>query len=95
MVNVFPDTPFGQQAWLAHQRELPRLLEAARGQWVAYHGDRCLGVGPVHLRLYEECLARGFSPGELVICQIEPIEGEERIGMGVCWSNDGEPATQA
>jgi hypothetical protein len=89
MVNVFPDSTLGQQAWLAHQRELPRLLETARGQWVAYHGDGCLGVGPSPLRLYEACVARGFSPEELVICQIEPIAGQESVGMGVCWVDEG------
>jgi hypothetical protein len=89
MVNVFPDTTLGRQAWHLHQRELPRLLESSRGQWAAYRGDRFLGVGTSHLRLYEEWVGRGFSPEDLVICRIQPIEGEERFGMGVCWIAEG------
>jgi hypothetical protein len=42
MVDVFPDSLLGQQAWWAHLRELPRLLAKARGQWVAYRGDQVL-----------------------------------------------------
>ena len=95
MVNVFPDNIFGEQAWHAHQRELPRLLNNARGQWVAYHGEQCLGVSPTHLRLYEECLARGYSSEELVICQIEPIEDQESFGMSVCWSDEGGSPARA
>ena len=89
IANVFPDSPLGQQAWLAHQRDLPRLLEIAQGQWVAYRGADCLGVRSSHLRLYEECVARGFSPEELVICQVEPIAGQESVGMGACWVEEG------
>jgi hypothetical protein len=85
LANVFPDNELGRQAWAAHQRDLPALLETARGQWVAYHGGERLGIAPLHTRLYEECLARGLSPEELVICQVEPIDGVEVIGTGVCW----------
>ena len=34
-------------------------------------------------------MARGYSSEELVICQIEPIEGVESFGMGICWSDEG------
>jgi hypothetical protein len=84
MANVFPETGWGEQAWLRHQRELPRLLETERGKWVAYHGGNCLGIASTHLRLYDEWVARGVAPEELVICQIEPIEEQQSWGMGVC-----------
>jgi hypothetical protein len=91
MANIFPDSPLGEQAWAAFERDLPGLLETSRGQWAAYHGAQRLAVGPQHTRLYEECIRRGLSPDEFVICEIEPNEGYEVLGMGGCrWEEEGE-----
>jgi hypothetical protein len=82
VIDRFPANDLGEQSWAAFERELPHLLETSRGQWVAYSGDQRLGVGPLHTRLYEECVQRGFAPEELVICQIEPVLGQEGVGLG-------------
>ena len=83
IVGFFPPGEFGEKAWQALNRDLPFLLLESRGQWVAYHADERLGVGPKITELYEACLRRGFPPDECVICCIEPIEGEEAIGFGL------------
>jgi hypothetical protein len=91
MANIFPPTPLGEQAWAAFEQDLPRLLETSRGQWVAYHGSQRLAVGPQHTRLYEECIRRGLSPEEFVICQIDPFDGYEVLGLGSCrWEEESE-----
>jgi hypothetical protein len=85
MVNQFPGTELGDQAWAAFERELPELLLHHQGQWVAYHGGQRIGVGPRNTELYEDCLRRGLVPEEqCVICQIEPSEGMEVLGLGGC-----------
>ena len=83
IVNWFPPTELGQQALAAYERDLPDMLPTSRGQWVAYHGEQQIGVGPSNARLYDEALSRGFSPDEIAICQIEPLGGKEIIGMGM------------
>jgi hypothetical protein len=86
MANVFPATELGQRAWLAFRRDLPGLLEGCQGQWAAYRGDQFLGTGANATDLYDVCLRQGVAPGDLVICQIEPILGEQALGMGgVAW----------
>ena len=82
MVDQFPPTPLGEQAWAAYQQDLPRLVETARGQWAAYHGEERLGVNASNRELCEECLRRGFAIEECVICRIEPIIGHEITGLG-------------
>jgi hypothetical protein len=83
VVNWFPPTELGQQALVAYERDLSALLPASRGQWVAYHGGQQIGFGPSNARLYDEALSRGFSPAEIVICQIEPLGGKESSGTGM------------
>src|SRR5438132_12076541 len=80
--DVFPPNALGERAWVGFRRDLPRLLETCRGQWVAYRGEEQLGVGPKNTELYEECVRRGFNPGELVLCRVEEIVGEEAMDMG-------------
>jgi hypothetical protein len=91
IADIFPGTGIGDQAWAAYQRGLPALLKSSPDQWVAYHGDRQLGVGPLPTRLYDECVASGVSPSELVICRIQPLgDGQEFLGMGACWIEAGD-----
>ncbi len=85
MANEFPPNEFGEEAWAAYGRELPHLLETSRGQWVAYHGGKRLGIALLPASLYDEVAGRGLSPEEWVICKIEPIVGREAIGMGTSW----------
>jgi hypothetical protein len=83
IVGFFPPAELGEKAWSALERELPLLVSTSRGQWAAYHADERVGVGPKIGELYEECLRRGFSPDECVICRIEPIGEEVIIGLGM------------
>ncbi len=81
VANLFPGTDFGEQAWLAFRHDLPRLLEGHQGEWAAYRGGQLLGTGLTATDLYDRCLDRGVAPEELIVCQIEPIVGEETLGM--------------
>jgi len=56
----------------AFRRDLPRLLREYPRQWVAYHGDEQVAVGPSKRQLYQECLRRGLRVGEFVVRSIEP-----------------------
>jgi len=53
-------------------RDLPKLLETRSRQWVAYHGEQCLGFANSRTELWQECLERGLHPGEFLIQSIEP-----------------------
>ena len=61
-------------------RDLPRLIEERPGEWVAYHGDRRIGVAPTKAELYQECLRRGLKRGEFLVRSIESGMGEVVIG---------------
>ena len=54
------------------RRDLPRLLREHPRQWVAYHGDERVAVGPSKRQLYQKCLRRGLRVGEFVVRSIEP-----------------------
>jgi hypothetical protein len=70
------------EAEAAFLRDLPSLLNEYSNQWVAYHGDRRLGIGPAKAELYQDCLQRGFSPEELVVWNIQPVVGEMVVTSG-------------
>ena len=55
----------------AFRRDLPELLKTHGGRWVAYHGDERIGFGRRETPLYQECLRRGLSADEFVVCGIE------------------------
>jgi hypothetical protein len=58
----------------AFRRELPQLLKSKKRfrQWVAYHGDECLGFAATDTDLYEECFRRGLQEHEFVVRCIVP-----------------------
>lgn len=67
--------PTIEQAWRTFLSQLPELLPAHRGQWVAYHGEQ--RVGPVRHNpddLYRFCLDKYDEHDFLVVC-IEPGAG--------------------
>jgi hypothetical protein len=64
--------PLIERSQDAFRRDLPRLLREHPRQWVAYHGDERVAVGPAKRQLYQECLRRGFRVGEFVVRSIEP-----------------------
>jgi hypothetical protein len=61
----------GEQAWAAFQRDWPQLAAEHFGQWVAYHGEQQLGIGPSKTERYQECFRRGLQRGEFQVFGIE------------------------
>jgi hypothetical protein len=64
--------PLIERSQSAFRRDLPQLLREHPRQWVAYHGDERIAVGPSKRQLYQECLRRGLKLGEFVVRSIEP-----------------------
>ncbi|MBW3540774.1 MAG: hypothetical protein KY476_10925 [Planctomycetes bacterium] len=64
--------PMITQSIAAFRRDLPELLQKHRGWCVAYHGDQRLGLAKRETPLYQQCLARGLSRDEFVVCGIDP-----------------------
>lgn len=69
-----------QQALESFLRDLPQLWASHPGQWVAYQGDRRIGLAAHKHELYETCFQQGLKPEELVIFCIEPQETEMTLG---------------
>jgi hypothetical protein len=63
----------------AFARDLPDLLKDQQGRWVAYWGERCLGVGDNKFLLYQECIRNGYNPLELFVEAIEPGADEPPV----------------
>jgi hypothetical protein len=45
--------PIAKQGLLTFWRDRPQLRKERPGQWVAYHGDRCLGFARTSAELYQ------------------------------------------
>ncbi len=69
-----------QQALQAFQRDLPQLYAERPGQWVAYQGDRQLGLAAHKHQLSQECFQHGLQRDEFVIFCIESQETEMTLG---------------
>src|SRR5205823_3818028 len=67
-----PVPPLIQRGQEAFRRDLPELLEKHAGKWVAYSGDRPLGVARSKRELYQRCLRQGLNHDEFVVRGIEP-----------------------
>lgn len=63
--------PMIQKSIAAIRRDLPELLQKHRGSWVAYHGDERIAFGRTQTGLYEECVRRGLTRDDFVICGVE------------------------
>jgi hypothetical protein len=61
--DVFVD----ERSVAAFYRNLPKLLKTHLGQWVAYHGDDCLGFGCSKTELFQQSLRRGLREHEFVV----------------------------
>jgi hypothetical protein len=72
-----------EQAYLAFERDALLLCKEHRGEWVAYHGDNCVGFAATRAELWQECLRRGVPEGEFWVFSVQPIIGVESIGMGM------------
>ena len=70
-----------QQALRAFLRDLPQLWVEHPGQWVAYQGDKRIGLAGQKHELYQECYQIGVQREEFVIFCIEPQEMEMTLGL--------------
>jgi hypothetical protein len=77
-----PFTPLIMQARAAWRRDLPTLLETHPGKWVAYHGDRQIGIGSRKTQLFQECLHAGLERGQFIVLRIEH-EAEHQVNLRV------------
>lgn len=66
-----PPPPMITKSIEAFRRDLPEMLKKHRGRWVAYHGDERIGFGRRETPLYQECLRRGLSRDEFIVCVVE------------------------
>ncbi len=60
------------QARTAWRRDLPMLLKKHPGQWIAYHGEKQIGIGQNKKELFQKCLREGLQRGEILVLRIEP-----------------------
>src|SRR5947209_1834498 len=56
----------------AFLRDFPELLKTHRGQWVAYHGDKCYGFAKDDRDLYRRCRRDGITLDEFNVYPIRP-----------------------
>jgi hypothetical protein len=66
--------PMIQRSQEAFRRNLPRLLQEKERlrQWVAYHGEDCLGFAASRIELYQRCLGQGLARDDFVVRCIVP-----------------------
>ena len=76
--------PLILQSRAAHRRELPRLLGSQQGKWIAYHGDKQVGIGQNKTELVQQCLRRNLKRSEFLVLRIEPeIDQEITVPLDV------------
>lgn len=56
-----------KQSMDAFYRDLPQLLKTHNWKWVAYHGDKLIGVGRTQTELYKKCLRDGLKEDEFIV----------------------------
>ena len=61
----------GQQALAAFRRDLPALMKEHRHKWVAYHGDRRVGIAKTNLELYQLCERQGIPFDDFIVTNID------------------------
>jgi hypothetical protein len=61
----------GELAVQAFRRDLPQLLRERPGAWVAYHGDRRVGLAKTDLELYKLCARLGIPQDEYIVRPVE------------------------
>jgi hypothetical protein len=52
-------------------KDLPELLKQYPGMWVAYHGNRRVGIAKTDLELYNECTRQEIPDDEYIVSPIE------------------------
>jgi hypothetical protein len=64
---------------MAFSHDLPALLAAHPGRWVAYLGAQRLDVGGSSSELYRRYTERGINPKDLFIELIHPGAADDRF----------------
>jgi hypothetical protein len=67
----------GEQALQAFRRDLPNLMKEHPGRWVAYHGDRRVGIAKTDLELYQLCDRQGIPDDDYIVRPVEPEPPDE------------------
>jgi hypothetical protein len=89
-----PAEPVWKEDWIeraeqAFEREAEGFVADHQGEWVGYHGDRRVGFGRTRAEVSQECLRQGLPEGEFWVFNIQPVTGEEALGMGgAIWSSE-------
>ena len=55
----------------AFRANLPQLMRHHSGQWVAFNGDKQVGLGGSKTEVYQHCLSRGLRPNQFLVMRIE------------------------
>src|SRR4051812_40561504 len=58
----------------AYQRDLPELLKKHEGRWIAYSGDRRLGITRTRRQAYELGFRGGLARHEFIVLGIDPSD---------------------
>ena len=78
--EAFP--PLIMQARAAWRRDLPTLLTSHPGKWIAYHGNRQIGIGNRKTALFQQCLGAGLERSQFLVLRIAQ-EAEHEVNLPV------------
>ena len=65
--------------------DLPELLKSHDGWWVAYHGDERISFARSQRKLYQECLRRGLTDDQFLVCGILPDAADDSAELLTPW----------
>lgn len=91
-----PDEPFPEippmiaKALETFRRDLPELMKRHNGKWVAYHGDKQLGIARKSTKLYQMVNRLGLRDDEYVVEWIGPQMEEDDYEWLGCREFDEE-----
>lgn len=68
----------------AYRRDLPDLLKAHPGKWVAHHGEKQIGIARTAGALYQKFFRRGLKDDEFLVSHISPAIPDDEI----TWSGE-------
>jgi len=61
------------------------LLKSRDGWWVAYHGDERIGFASSQRKLHQECLRRGLTDDQFLVCGIFPGAADDTAELLTPW----------